>query len=164
MGHTTDLAKLHQVTQALAVLEAALSRAHQLRGASETAFQRVREEIAGAMRVMTPTLPRDMPLPQLEAWLTRRGNALEVRASILAAERDLREADADAKAARKRLTTTLVAAGVAYEADASVEMLLAAAQAAIDREAELKGSRGRGRGSSARPEEPRARCGESHRC
>ena len=141
LGHTAALAKLHQMTQALAVLEVALSRAHQLRGASETALQHVHEEITGAMRAMTPAVPGDMPLPQLEVWLTRRGKALEVRASILAAERDLREADADAKAARERLTAALVAAGIAYEADASVEMLLAAAQAAIDREAELKGLR-----------------------
>ena len=53
-GHTAALAKLHQMTQALAVLEVDLSRAHQLRGASETALQRVREEIAGALRAMTP--------------------------------------------------------------------------------------------------------------
>ena len=141
LGHTADLAKLHQMTQALAVLEVALSRAHQLRGASETALQRIHEEIAGALRAMTPAVPGDMPLPQLEAWLTRRGKALEVRASILAAERELREADADAKAARERLTAALVAAGIACEADASGEMLLAAAQAAIDREAELKNLR-----------------------
>jgi len=141
LAHTAALAKLHQMTQALAVLEVDLSRAHQLRGASETTLQRVDEEITGALRAMTPAVPGDMPLPQLEVWLTRRGKALEVRASILAAERDLHEADADAKAARERLTATLVAAGIAYEADASVEMLLAAAQAAIDREAELKNLR-----------------------
>ena len=141
LAHTAALAKLHQMTQALAVLEVDLSRAHQLRGASETTLQRVDEEITGALRAMTPAVPGDMPLPQLEVWLTRRGKALEVRASILAAERDLHEADADAKAARERLTAALVAAGIAYEADASVEMLLAAAQAAIDREAELKNLR-----------------------
>jgi hypothetical protein len=141
LGHTADLAKLHQVTQALAVLEADLSRAQQLRGASETALHSVGEEIAGALRAMMPPFLGDMPLPQLEVWLTRRVKALEVRASVLAAERYLREAEADAKAARERLTTALVAAGVAYEADASVETLLAAAQAAINREAELKGLR-----------------------
>lgn len=140
-GHTADLAKLHQATQALAVLEADLSRAHQLRGASETALQRVREEIAGALCAMTLALPGDMPLPQLEVWLTHRVKVLEVRAFVLAAERDRREAEADGKAARERLTTALVAAGVAHQADASVETLLAAAQAAIDREAELKGLR-----------------------
>lgn len=143
LGHTADLAKLHQMTQALAVLESDLSHAHQLRGVSKTALQSVREEIAGALRAMTPALPDDMAMPQLEVWLTRRVKALEVRNSVLAAERDLREAQADAEAARERLTAALVAAGVAYvyEADASVEALLAAAQAAIDREAELKGLR-----------------------
>ena len=141
LGHTADLAKLHQATLILAVLEADLSRAHHLRGAPETALQSVREEIAGALRAMMPPLPGDMPPPQLEVWLTRRVKALEVRASVLTAERDLREAEADAKAARERLTAALIAAGVAYEADASVEALLAAAQAAIDREAELKGLR-----------------------
>jgi predicted trehalose synthase len=61
------------MTKALAVLEVALSRAHQLRAASETALQRVQEEIIGALRAMTPAVPGDMPLPQLEIWLTRRG-------------------------------------------------------------------------------------------
>ena len=82
-----------------------------------------------------------MPLPQLEAWLTRRDKALEARAFVLEAERDLREAETDAKAAREKLTTALAAAGVVHEADASLEELLAAAQVAADREVELKALR-----------------------
>jgi uncharacterized protein YhaN len=139
--HTADLAKFNQASQDLALVDADLARARELRNASTTAFQRIREEIAGALRAMTPNLPEDMPLPQLEAWLTRRDKALEARAFVLEAERDLREADTDAKVARERLTTALAAAGVVHEADASFEELLAAAQVAADREVELKALR-----------------------
>jgi uncharacterized protein YhaN len=140
-GHAADLAKLHQTSQALAMAEADLSRAQQLRDASEKALQRVREEIAGILRAMTPPLPDDMPLTQLDVWLTRRVKALEVRASVLTAERDLSEAEADAKNARERLMAALIAASVPFDTDAHFETLLAAAQAAIERETELKALR-----------------------
>jgi uncharacterized protein YhaN len=141
LGHAADLAKLQQTTVSLAVLEADLGRAHHLLDATETALRFVREEIAGALRAMAPALPDAMPLSQLEGWVARRIKALEMRESVLAAERDLREADADAEAARERLTAALGAAGVFYEADASFETLLAMAQAAIDRETALRSLR-----------------------
>ena len=141
LGHAADLAKLQQTTVSLAVLEADLGRAHHLLDATETAFRFVRAEIAGALRAMAPALPDAMPLSQLEGWVARRIKALETRESVLAAERDVGEADADAEAARERLTAALGAAGVFYEADASFEMLLAMAQAAIDRETELRSLR-----------------------
>jgi uncharacterized protein YhaN len=141
LGHAADVAKLHQATQALALVEADLNRAQQLRDVSDTVLQRILEEIGGAVRAIASALPSDMPLPQLEAWLGRRIKALEVRVSILAVERDLREAEADAKMARERLTTALVATDIPHDADASFEALLAAAQAAIDRESELKALR-----------------------
>ena len=136
--HTAELAKLRQASQMLAVVEADLSRARELRDVSRATMQRFLEEIAAVIRSITPELPDDMPLPQLDAWLTRRAKVLDVWTSVRGAERDLREAEADAKAAREGLTTALVAGGIPYDADASFEMLMATAQAAIDREAELK--------------------------
>jgi uncharacterized protein YhaN len=141
LGHAAELAKLHQATQALAVLEADIGRARQLRDVSQVALQQIHTEIAVSLRAMTPILPDDMSLPQIEAWLAHRVKALEVRTSVLAAERDLREAEADAKAARERLTATLVAAGVPHGANDSFEMLLTVAQAAVDRASELKALR-----------------------
>jgi uncharacterized protein YhaN len=141
LGHAADVTKLHQATQALASVEADLNRAKQLRDVSDAALDQVLEEIDGAVRAISSALPSDMPLPQLETWLARRVKVLEVRISILAVERDLREAEADAKAARERLTTALAATDIPYDADASFEVLLAAAQAAIDRESELKALR-----------------------
>jgi len=140
-GHTTDLAKFNQASQELAIIEADLARAQDLRSVSMADLQRLRDEIAGALCAMTPAMPGDMSLPQLEVWLTRRDKALEVRASVLGAERDLREAEADAKAAQEKLKTALVAAGIVHAAGASFETLLAAAQAAVDREVELKALR-----------------------
>ncbi|SFK63864.1 ATP-binding protein [Methylocapsa palsarum] len=140
LGHAGDLAKLQQTTLALAALEADLSRARQLLAAAETSFRTVHDEIEEFVRAMTPALA-DATLSWLEGWLTRRAKALETREFLLAAERDLAEADADAQAARDRLTAALGAAGVVYEADASFETLLATAQAAIDHETEVRSLR-----------------------
>lgn len=141
-AHTAELAKPHQVSQTLALAEADLSRARELLDVSRATMQRLLEEIAGVIRTITPGLPDDMPLPRFATWLARRAAALEVWTSVRGAERDLREAEADAKAVRQRLTTALGAAGIPHDADASFEMLLAAAQVAIDREAELRALRG----------------------
>jgi uncharacterized protein YhaN len=141
LGHTADLARLHQTTQALAVVVSELGRAQQLRDASGTVLQRVREEIDRVVSAMAPTLPSDMSPQQLEAWFARRTKALEVRDFILAAERDLHDAETDAKAARERLTTALTAAAVAHDADATIDVLLRVAQSAVDREIEVKNVR-----------------------
>src|SRR3981189_1669007 len=83
-----ELARLHQARTALAMTEVDLLRTRQLRDASVTTLQSVRDEIAGVLHAMPLALPGEMPLPQLEAWVMRRLRALEVRASVLTAERD----------------------------------------------------------------------------
>ena len=79
---------------ALAVAELSLARAQDLRAAAATALRLVRDEIAAALGKSSPAPPDDMTLPQLEAWLTRRAAALEVRTALGTVERDLEEADA----------------------------------------------------------------------
>ncbi|OYW97127.1 MAG: hypothetical protein B7Z15_23685, partial [Rhizobiales bacterium 32-66-8] len=79
--------------------------------------------------------------PQLEAWLSRRASALDVRASLLSAQHDRDGADSDARRARDRLAVALAARGIAVEAEASFEGLLEMAQGAIDREGELENLR-----------------------
>jgi hypothetical protein len=64
---------------------------------------------------------------QLESWLLCRAKTLEVWTSVRNAEGDLREAEADAGAARAKLVTAFAAAGIPHDVDASFETLLAVA-------------------------------------
>lgn len=136
LGHVGDVARLRQARQALALVQAQLGRATELRDAAEASLQGLHQEIA-AVAMAAMRLPGSMPLPQFDAWLGRRGKALEVRAALREAESDLREAEADAAALRERLAAALDAAGLAQGAEADFEALVAAGQGAIDREVEL---------------------------
>ncbi|MBX9909280.1 MAG: AAA family ATPase [Beijerinckiaceae bacterium] len=141
LGHMADVAKLHQASQALAIVKAECHRAIELRDVATTALHGLQREIAAAVATTCPALSDSMPLPQFEAWLGRRDKALEARALVRAAESDLREAAADAEAVRDRLATALTAAGLPQGTDAGFEALLVAGQGAIDREVELKALR-----------------------
>lgn len=141
LGHVADVAKLHQVSQALAIAKAECHRAIELRDVATTALHGLQREIAAAVATTCPGLSDSISLPQFEAWLGRRDKALEARALVRAAESDLREAAADAVAVRDRLATALAAAGLPQGTDAGFEALLVAGQGAIDREVELKALR-----------------------
>ncbi|WID99979.1 hypothetical protein QO058_30150 (plasmid) [Bosea vestrisii] len=141
LGHMGDVAKLHQASQALAIVKAECHRAIELRDVATTAMQDLQREIAAAVAAICPALSNSISLPQFEAWLGRRDKALEARTLVRAAESDLREADADAVAVRDRLAAALNAAGLPQGADAGFEALLVAGQGAIDREVELKALR-----------------------
>jgi uncharacterized protein YhaN len=141
LGHMADVARLHQVSQALAIAKAECDRAIELRDVATTVLQGLRREIAAALAATSPALSDSMPLPQFEAWVGRRDMALELQALIRAAESDLREAEADALAVRDRLAAALDAAGLPQGTDAGFEALLVAGQGAIDREVELKALR-----------------------
>lgn len=136
-----DVAKLHQVSQALAIAKAECHRAIELRDVATTAMQGLQREIAAAVAVTCQALSDSMPLPQFETWLGRRDKALEVIALVRAAESDLRETEAEALAARDRLVAALSAAGLPQGTDARFESLLVAGQGAVDREVELKALR-----------------------
>jgi hypothetical protein len=123
------------------VVEAELGRAQQLRDSARATLRGTLDEIAAAVQAMSPSLPNDIALSQFESWLARRVKTLEVRALVLGAERDLSDAEADAQAARERLTNALAAVGVRYDANTSFETLLGVAQATIDRESVLKALR-----------------------
>lgn len=141
LGHMADVAKLHQVSQALAIAKAECHRAIELRDVATTAMQGLQREIAAAVAVTCPALSDSMPLPQFETWLGRRDTTLEARALVRAAESDLRETEADAVAVRDRLAAALSAAGLPHDADAGLQALLVAGQGAIDREVELRALR-----------------------
>ena len=142
LAHTSDLARLQQTIQALADVNAKLDRAGELRAAAEKAREQSREEVAGSLRSASSALSDRMSLSQLESWLARRDKALEAGSAVGKAERELSEAEMDAATAQERLSSALRSVGLSPESDATVEALLAMAQAAIDREVALQRLRG----------------------
>ncbi len=141
IAHTAELARLRQINQTLAVVEAGFCHAQNLRDQAQAALHHLREKIAEGFRAIVPGLADGPSLTQIESWLRSRTDALEAWSLVRNVERDLREAEADADAARARLAAAFVAAGIAYDVDVSFEILLADAQMAIDHESEMKALR-----------------------
>ncbi|MFH1557313.1 MAG: AAA family ATPase, partial [Pseudomonadota bacterium] len=133
LGHMSDLAKLHQNRQALAMAEAELKRAVALRDATAALLQAQDGAVSDAVRAMAPALAETLALPDLEPWLSRRAAALEAHAALRTAARDLDEVRADMADAELRLAAALGAAGLIPAPDAGLDSLLAQAQEAVDR-------------------------------
>ncbi|HQS46578.1 MAG TPA: AAA family ATPase [Xanthobacteraceae bacterium] len=133
LGHMSDLAKLHQNRQALAMVEAELKRALALRDAAAARLQAQDGAISDAVRAMAPALAETLAVPDLEHWLAWRAAALEAHAALRAAARDLDEVRADFADAERRLAAALGAAGHIPAPDAGLDSLLAQAQEAVDR-------------------------------
>lgn len=141
LRHTTDLVKLQEASRTLVVAESTLGRASSLRDVAAGILQGIRDEIAAALDDAAPALPRTMTLPQLEAWISRRAVALDVRASLLVAQRDREGAELDAGLARVRITTALAETGIEVAEESSFQELLETAQGVIDREGDLESLR-----------------------
>ncbi len=137
-SHMSELAKLHQSGRALAVAQADLDRAAELKDGAAGALSGLDTQVEAAVRFMWPSLAASLTLVELEAWLGRRDKALEAREAARSADRDLRAAQTDAAAAQDRMRVALDRAGVPHEADGGFDALLATAQAALDREAEVQ--------------------------
>lgn len=138
LSHMSELARLHQSGQALAVAQAALARAQELAETAAAALAGIDAEIAQAVHVMAPSWSSVPSLPELEDWLSRRERALEAREALRAAERDLDAAQADIREARALLSGALARAGISTAEGADVGTLLAEAQAGLDSEAQLR--------------------------
>jgi uncharacterized protein YhaN len=136
-AHMSDLAKLHQNGQSLAIAAAELARAVELSDAASAAVQSIRGEIAAAVCTMAPSFPVDVTLAEVEGWLARREKALEARDAVVAAEQDLSEANADAQEAHGRLKAALDGAGLPDDSESGFDGLLTAAQLILDREGEI---------------------------
>ncbi|HWK65599.1 MAG TPA: AAA family ATPase [Rhizobiaceae bacterium] len=136
LGRAGEVERLNQLARALATVEAALAEQFQARSTAEGALGAIRETVAAVLAAVSATLPGDMELSQLEDWLRRREEALEVRRLLRQAERDLDDAMADGKALAGRLTQALEEARVPYPAKATPDMLAASAQSALDKGAE----------------------------
>jgi uncharacterized protein YhaN len=136
-----DLAKLHQNGQALTIAAAGLTRTIELKDAAAAAVQSIRDQIATAIRTMATSFSDDVTLSEVEGWLARREKALESRGVVLAADRDLREAKADAQEVHGQLKALLDGVGLPYDSESGFDGLLVAAQAILDREAEVRALR-----------------------
>lgn len=138
LSHMSELARLHQSGQALAVAQADLARALELAETAAAALAGIDAEIAQTVHVMVPSWSPVPTLPELEDWLSRRERALEALEAVRAAERDLDAAQADAREARTQLSAALARAGFCAAEEADVGALLAEAQAGLESEAQLR--------------------------
>ncbi len=142
LRHEKELTRLQQMREKLAVLHAQSQRELELLEFARQQLQAAHNAVAAGLAAMTPHLPTDMPIAQVEDWLRKRGRALETRVRLQQIARDLHEAETDSAHARSRLATALTMTGIAHDPAADVPALLAIAQAALAREARLKELRG----------------------
>ncbi|OKO71307.1 AAA family ATPase [Bradyrhizobium sp. AS23.2] len=141
LSHIGNVAELNQ---------ALLDRA-EVRTAQELARHRLQtnlqqraalaDEIATSIRAIGGGLDETMGVAGMKLWLQKRERAIEARTRLMAAERELRQAQIDAASARERLAGALRAADVPFPEDADVQAMLVAGQAALDHEAVAKALR-----------------------
>ena len=141
LGHEREVAKLHEAEVAVAGLLAQGARAHKLLADARTRESGVRAEVVAHAKALAPEMADDTTPERLQAWLDLRLRALDAWNALREAERDARDATEDAASARERLLRVLNAAAVSHAAAAELDGLLAAAQAALDRETKLAGLR-----------------------
>ena len=137
-AHMTDLAQLHETARALKIAQSQLLRIEEAHAGSLAEAQGVALEIAKAIGTLSALLPPDWTLTQLESWLLRRERALEARAGVRRAERDLQEARDDGAALAQRLGAAIRALNLPLPAEADEPALVAAAQHGLDKEAERR--------------------------
>ena len=137
ISHATEVAELNQKNQTLALTKANLETEYQGRDTATGELSDVLEKIGMAICAMTPSLPKDMSLPQLETWLAKREKVLESFAEIKKADREIEATEKDGKRIRSKLIEALGTVGIDSEPDASVDTLRLLAQEMIDREMEL---------------------------
>lgn len=141
LGHQSDVAKLHEKSAAVAVLQADIGRVRSLIETAHQANSATQAELAIAADAIGLHLPQPITPSALKAWSERRTEALKSNEALRAAERAKAEADADAAAAHAALLASMKRAGVVIDADATWDDLVATAQIALDREVELKSLR-----------------------
>ena len=138
ISHAAEVAELNQKSQTLALAEADLETEDQGRDTAAGELSDVLEKIGTAICAMTPSLPKDMSLPQLETWLAEREKVLESFTEIKKADREIEAAEKDGKRIRSKLIEALRAVGIDSEPDEGVDTLRSLAQEMIDRETELE--------------------------
>ncbi len=137
-GHVADLAQFHETARALKIAKSDLARAEESHAQALADAETLAREIAKAIGGLSALLPSDWTLPQLEGWLARRDKALETRASVRTAERDLQQAQDDAVVLGQSLADALRALNLPEAADVGETALAVAAQTALDGETEYR--------------------------
>ena len=140
LGHERDLAKLHELAQAVTIKQAEVGRAETALAAAASSQQQHASLVEQAAALVAPVLAGLDPA-QLLIWMRKRDAALECRSQLRLAERDAGEAEADGVALRRRLLTALRQAGIVVDPTTTAEDLAAAAQSAIEHDARLQALR-----------------------
>ncbi|HUO55781.1 MAG TPA: AAA family ATPase [Rhodoblastus sp.] len=134
-AHVAELARLREAATAMKIVESDLVRATELRAKTRAEADDFAGAVTRAVGALSDRLPLDWTWMQLEGWLARRARALDARATLRAAEDDLRAAVEDAAAFSQRLGRALAAVGTALAPEPDEIALVAAAQAVVDQEA-----------------------------
>jgi uncharacterized protein YhaN len=134
LRHEAAVARLNANQEAAARAGFETGRAQEEFDKAALRLQRIEARVAA---IITP-LASGATLEALRTWLARRDKALEARDALQQAERDRRDADADAAALRQHLLAALQAAGLAPDAAATLGALRIAAQGVLDRARERK--------------------------
>lgn len=135
LSHFGSVVELNQALLDSANIRAQREQAGRVLQASLDQRDALEAQIAAAARTIGGGLDETIGLAELRLWLQKRERAIELRTRLTAAEREWLQALADVTTARERLATALRGAGVAFSDDATMPELLAAGQAALDREA-----------------------------
>ncbi|MDD4616720.1 MAG: AAA family ATPase [Alphaproteobacteria bacterium] len=136
--HTSDLAQLREIAKGLRITQADEIRAKELLTQAQADAGALAQIIAEAIGSISPMLPTNWTLPQLESWLGRREKALEKYARSKETKKDLDAVQDDARAARDRLAAALTTLAMPFASSSDVVTLIAVAQKALDLEAEQK--------------------------
>ncbi|RBP04552.1 uncharacterized protein YhaN [Roseiarcus fermentans] len=129
LAHARELASLRERAVILAGVRVDRARAQADVEAAEKDETALAHEIAGLMPAAAPA-GRDA-LGFLDAWRTKRDEALALVLHAQAAKETVRRVADDAERARKALGEGLAAAGVAHDADAGMAALIDSAEAAV---------------------------------
>lgn len=137
LARSLEAARHAETARALALATAALHRAGQAEEGARQALASLEAQIDTTFAEAVPALPQAWPLDDRRAWAARREHALEAWSALRAAERDLRDAEAEGETLHLALAEALRTAGAAPPAKGA-DALLAAADALMEREAELR--------------------------
>jgi uncharacterized protein YhaN len=137
ISHMSDLAKVNQIEQTLAIALAEVERTTELRNRTVSVIADINAEVAAAATAATPALSSARSIEDLKRWLSNREEALCGRDTLRTAQRELLSSQSDIDNASERLRTSLTQAGFEQGDDLNFEVLLADAQATLDQQAEL---------------------------
>ncbi len=143
LANARELAARRERTVKLAGVEAECARARADLDAAERACRALDHEIAALMPAAPPK-GRD-PLSFLDAWRTRRDEAMAIVAAHRESKEAARRANEDALRACRALSDALNAAGAPHAAEGALDALIESAEAAIADEAKIDSLRQKAR-------------------